>query len=363
MATGSEIPDNRPVSWLPGDDGPMASAEWPTGGPEGRARKPRHVVVVVLVGSGVGVALYPLAFLLAQLVARSCRDGGLETLGPCLLGGLASLVLAAVILCGAAGFVLWRAGVRLAPVVAVLAFVTAALLAWRLLYTFNDLQAVLGRWVVWIGAIGFPMLFVGWFLLLRGGRWHSPVGLGEVVGVLLLLAGFLAPALVEGTERSQYESAEREWLASVPFTIYAPADLPSGFRFASSEGRFSSPAQVRLNYRGHEQSLQVIESAPYMAFAPPGACGLGFPGDVVHNTPCSQIATMPSGEEIYFRFDETSRQPIYAVQLGSTVVTVKPPARAGRQRAPEPELVAMLRSLEPLPPSELAERNRAARRH
>lgn len=361
MATGSEIPDNRPMSWLSGGDEPVAPGDWPTGGTARRARKPR-VVVVALVGSGVGVALYPLAVLLAQVLARSCGDGGLETVGSCLLGGLASLVLAAVILFGAAGLVLWRAGVRLAPVVAVLAFVTATLLAWRLLYAFNDLQAVLGRGVVWIGVIAFPMLFVGWFLLLRGGRCDSLVGLGEIVGVLLLLTGFFAPALVEGAERRQYESAEREWLASVPFTIYAPTDPPPGFSFSSTEGRFSSPPQVLLNYRGHEQSLQVIQSAPYMAFAPPRACGLGFPSDVVHNTPCSPIATMPSGEEIYFRFDETSRQPIYAVQLGSTVVTVKPPARAGTPRAPEAELVAMLRSLQPLPPGELAGRNRAARR-
>ena len=82
-----------------------------------------------------------------------------------------------------------------------------------------------------------------------------------------------------------------------------------------------------------------------MAFAPPRACGLGFPSDVVHNAPCSPIATMPSGEDIYFRFDETSRQPIYAVQLGSTVVTVKPLAQAGTRRAPEAEFVEMLRSL------------------
>lgn len=348
------------MCWDP--DEPIAPADWPTGGADPQACETRDVAVVAVIGSGAGVALYPLAFLLAQVLAGSCRDGGLETLGSCILGGLASLVLAALIVCGAAGLLLRRAGIRLAPVVAVLVFITATLLAWRLLYAFNDLQAVLGRGVVWIGAVAFPMLLVGWFLLLRGGRRDSLVGLGEIVGVLLLLAGFLAPALVEGAERRQFESGEREWLASVPFTIYAPTGLPSGFSFSSTEGRFSSPPQVRLTYRDHERSLQVLQSAPYMAFAPPAACGLGFPSDVVHNTPCSEIATMPSGERIYFRFDQMSRQPIYAVQLGSTVVTVNPPAHAARPRTPEPELVAMLRSLQSVPPDELAARIGAARR-
>ena len=271
MATSLEIPDNRPMRRDPGGGELVAPADWPTGGADREARKPRVVVVVAVIGSGAGVALYPLAFLLAQVLAGSCRDGGLETLGSCILGGLASLVLAALIVCGAAGLLLRRAGVRLAAVVAVLVFITATLLAWRLLYAFNDLQAVLGRGVVWIGAIAFPMLFVGWFLLLRGGRRDSLVGLGEIIGVLLLLAGFLAPALVEGAERRQFESGEREWLASVPFTIYAPTDLPSGWAVRT---RCCLTEQGIRSNENDWHNLDLILRAVLLAIAVVGALSL-----------------------------------------------------------------------------------------
>ncbi len=71
---------------------------------------------------------------------------------------------------------------------------------------------------------------------------------------------------------------------------------------------------------------------------------------------------MPSGEPVYFRFLESSLEPLYAVQLGSTVVTVTVAFRPAVPRAPEPELVEMLRSMQPIPPLELADRVRAARR-
>jgi hypothetical protein len=317
-------------------------------------RQPRDTAAVTLAGFGVGAALYPLAFLLAQVFASSCRRGGLDDLGRCLLGGLASVVLAAVVLTAVAAFGLWRWGSRAGAGAATLSLFTAALLAWRLLYAFNDLQAVLGRGVLWVGVVAFPIFYAGWFLVLtRGGRL---VGMAEMAGVLLLMGGFLAPALVEGTDRRQYESDERAWLQSLPMTIYMPTEAPAPYAFAGAEGRFASPPQVRLRYRTPDyRVLEITESQPYAAFAPPRTCGLGFPDDSVRDSPCTQVGTMPSGEPIWFRFEDSSLQPFYGVQLGTTVVTVEPPWM-GAPRTPAPELVEMVRSLQPVPPLDLAAR-------
>jgi len=260
---------------------------------------------------------------------------------------LASLGASAFLLSVAAGVLLWRLQVPFGPLVAALSFFAAAGLAGRLLWVFNDLQQLLGRGVVWLGVVAVPILYLGLFLLLsRGGGRLT--GAGEAAGVALLLLAFLGPSAVEGTEERRYEARERAWLRSLPFTIYEPVEVPAGFSLSGVEGRFSSIPQVRINLRAPERTFTVIESEGYPAFAPPRRCGLGHPSDVVHETPCERVAVMPSGEPVWFRFERSSREPIYAVQLGRTVVTVVPPLRAGLPGRPEPEFVRMLQSLRPI---------------
>ncbi|HEX2047541.1 MAG TPA: hypothetical protein VHF27_07240 [Acidimicrobiales bacterium] len=305
-------------------------------------------------GLTVGAGLYPLAFLLSQVLASSCRDDGLDTLGSCLLGGLASLVTSGFLLNVGAGIVLWRLRVPFGPLVAALGFFVGAALAWRLFWVFNDLQEVLGRGVVWLGMAAVPLLYLGLFLLLSrtAGRL---LGVGEAAGLALLLVPFLAPVAVEGTEHRRFEEGQRQWLESLPFTIYQPTTAPAGFTMRSVEGRFSSPPQLRINFRGPELAFTVIESQPYPAFAPPRSCGLGFPSDTVRDDPCERVAATPSGEPIWYGISRSSREGVYAVQLGSTVVTLRSPFRAQPAGRPEPELVRLLQALRPVGGAEFAD--------
>lgn len=344
-----------------------------------RVRSRRDVVAAAVAGVLVGAGLYPLTVLVHPLLACPER-GGLETVGPCLFQGFASLALAFLLLSLTGVVVLRLRKVPCALAVAGLSLLTIVALVWRVLFLLADLGQVLGAAFPWIGVAVFPAVYVAWLLLLTAGA-DGDRGVGVVAGMVILVLVFAVPGTAQGADRRHSEAGQLRWLASLPFTVYEPAALPPGYWLYAVEGQYSSRAQLRLLYRNqpgpspgpskvelyerisHQQPpVTITQSPPYPEFAPPEGCGNGDPGDGAPRHPCAPIATMPSGEPIFSWSPSSSGERLYGVRLGDTVITAKGGVSRLEGAPPDPVMVGLLQQLRPVDPVDLGRRHFEARR-